>query len=157
VTATERYRGAGAWLAASALWELARYDIVFAVRGLRGVRSQPPGPAPDGAANEAAPAIAAVLAAVIPFYWKPVRCLQRSIVAARLMRQRAIAAEVVIGYRPVPFFSHAWVEVGGRVVNDSPTFQRRLQVLERLWGSDVASIEKEKQTHVRNAETESSG
>jgi hypothetical protein len=31
-----------------------------------------------------------------------------------------------------PFLAHAWVEVAGRVVNDSPTFQRRLQVLERF-------------------------
>jgi len=38
----------------------------------------------------------------------------------------------VIGYRAAPFFSHAWVEVAGRVVNDSPIYQMRLQVLERL-------------------------
>jgi len=38
----------------------------------------------------------------------------------------------VIGYRAAPFFSHAWVEVGGRAANDSPTYQKRLQVLERL-------------------------
>jgi hypothetical protein len=38
----------------------------------------------------------------------------------------------VIGYRPSPFFSHAWVEVDGRIVNDSPVYQERLFVLERL-------------------------
>jgi hypothetical protein len=48
------------------------------------------------------------------------------------MRDRGIPAEVVIGYRAAPFFSHAWVEVAGRVVNDSPIYQMRLQVLERL-------------------------
>jgi hypothetical protein len=41
-------------------------------------------------------------------------------------------ADVVIGYRLAPFLAHAWVEVGGRVVNDSPAFQRRLQALERF-------------------------
>jgi hypothetical protein len=48
------------------------------------------------------------------------------------MRNRGIPAEVVIGYSAQPFFSHAWVEVAGRVANDSPTYQMRLQVLERL-------------------------
>jgi hypothetical protein len=65
-------------------------------------------------------------------YWKRIRCLQRSIVTARLMRNRGILAEVVIGYRAAPFFSHAWVEVGGRVVNELPSYRTRLQVLERL-------------------------
>src|SRR5262249_15392402 len=125
-----------------------------AFRGLAGVRERPRGPEPDAGAGIAAPAICQALADVIPFYWKPVRCLQRSIVAARLMRQRAIAAQVVIGYRPVPFFSHAWVEVGGCVVNDSPVYQRRLQVLERLWADDVPYFNQETK-HVRNAEIES--
>jgi len=62
--------------------------------------------------------------------------LQRSIVTARVMRRHGIPAEVVIGYRPSPFFSHAWVEVAGRVVNDSPAYQRRLRVLERLWAEE---------------------
>jgi len=77
-------------------------------------------------------AICEAVRSVAPFYWKPIRCLQRSIVTARLMRGHSIPAEVVIGYRPAPFFSHAWVEVGGRAANDSPTYQMRLQVLERL-------------------------
>jgi len=67
-----------------------------------------------------------------PFYWKTIRCLQRSIVTARLMQRRGIPADVVVGYRAVPFFSHAWVEVAGRAANDSPTYRMRLQVLERL-------------------------
>ena len=63
--------------------------------------------------------------------------MQRSIVTARVMRRRGIPAEVVIGYRPEPFFSHAWVEVAGRVVNDSSTYQCRLAVLERLWADEA--------------------
>jgi hypothetical protein len=77
-------------------------------------------------------AIREAVSAVAPFYWKPIRCLQRSIVTARLMRHHGIAAEVVIGYRAAPFFSHAWVEVGGRAVSDSPVYQQRLRVLGRL-------------------------
>ena len=33
-------------------------------------------------------------------------------------RRNGIAAQLVIGCRPLPFESHAWVEVDGRVVND---------------------------------------
>ncbi|HKA02602.1 MAG TPA: lasso peptide biosynthesis B2 protein [Candidatus Solibacter sp.] len=63
--------------------------------------------------------------------------MQRSIVTVRVMRRRGIPAEVVIGYRPEPFVSHAWVEVAGRVVNDSSTYQRRIAVLERLWADEA--------------------
>jgi hypothetical protein len=118
-------------LYARTAWELARYDILFACRGMRAVR---PPRMPEGGkgGQELESAICETVRSIAPFYWKPIRCLQRSIVTARLMRNRGIRAEVVIGYRPTPFFSHAWVEVGGRVVNDSPAYKMRLQVLERL-------------------------
>lgn len=116
------------------LWELVRYELLFACRGLPGVRPKSPRPRPAGfpPATEREKAICEAVKSVAPFYWKPVRCLQRSIVTARLMRRRGIPAEVVVGYRATPFFSHAWVEVAGRVANDSRTYQSRLQVLERF-------------------------
>jgi hypothetical protein len=118
-------------------WELLRFDLLLALCGLKAVRHRVPRRSIEPQAEEVA-AIRDAFAAVVPFYWKPVRCLQRSIVTARVMRRHGIPAEVVIGYRPSPFFSHAWVEVGGRVVNDSPAFQRRLQVLERLWADETS-------------------
>jgi len=63
------------------------------------------------------------------FYWRPVFCLQRSFAATLLLRKYGIAGSLVIGYRPAPFFSHAWVEVEGRVVNDSSAYKERLQIL----------------------------
>jgi hypothetical protein len=120
-----------ALLGARVLWELIRYDVLFAWRGMPGVRpKRAVCPGATRAGQEAA--ICEALRAVAPFYWKPVRCLQRSIVTVRMMRGHGIPAEVVIGYRPAPFFSHAWVEVSGRVANDSPVYRARLQVLERL-------------------------
>src|SRR5947207_6010088 len=109
-----------AWLHTRVLLELIRYDFLLACRGLRGVYAgRGPRVSTAGeAGSHVESAICEAFAAVVPFYWKPVRCLQRSIVTARLMRFRGIPAEVVIGYRPNPFFSHAWVEVAGRVVND---------------------------------------
>jgi len=114
-------------------WELVRYDVLLACRGMRGVRPKSGARGPsDEAGTELQAAICEAVSAVIPLYWKPIRCLQRAIVTARLMRRYGIAAEIVVGYRAVPFFSHAWVEVGGRVVNDSAAYQKRLLVLERL-------------------------
>jgi hypothetical protein len=66
------------------------------------------------------------------WYVKPAACLQRSVVATWLLRRHGFAAEMVIGCRPLPFESHAWVEVDGRVVNDLPQYQRAFTVLNRL-------------------------
>ena len=66
------------------------------------------------------------------FYPKNVMCLQRSFVTARIFRKCGIAAKVVIGYRAAPFFSHAWVEADGRVINDQPGYRRQLQILHRI-------------------------
>jgi hypothetical protein len=54
--------------------------------------------------------------------WYPRRslCLQRSAVTTCLLRFYGVAAQMVIGVRPMPFLAHAWVEVNGRVVNDWP-------------------------------------
>ena len=59
-------------------------------------------------------------------------CLQRSWVTSLLLRRHGIPSQVVIGYRPVPLDSHAWVEVAGRVVNDRPQYQKFYQVPDRL-------------------------
>jgi Transglutaminase-like superfamily len=124
--------------------ELFRYDLVMAILGFRGVRRQMP--IREFRDSRARPDIASAICeamiceamiceavgCITPFYWKPVKCLQRSVVTARALRAYGIDADVVIGYRLAPFLSHAWVEVGGRIVNDSPVFQHRLQVLERI-------------------------
>ena len=66
------------------------------------------------------------------WYVKRAACLQRSVVVTWMLRRHGIAAEMVIGCRPLPFESHAWVEVDGRVVNDLPQYQRAFTVLNRL-------------------------
>jgi hypothetical protein len=84
------------------------------------------GPAETEAHVRAAASLACSL------YWKPSRCLQRSVVLVRLLRRRGLPAQMVIGYRAVPFFSHAWVEVDGRTVNDTSSYARRLSILHRV-------------------------
>ena len=66
------------------------------------------------------------------WYVKRAACLQRSAVATRLLRRGGWPAELVIGYRPTPFESHAWVEVAGIIVNDRPQYQKVFVVLERI-------------------------
>jgi hypothetical protein len=114
--------------------DLALCDFVMAVRGFNYVRTrlakQRTRRAVPPADAERTICDAVVLATCL--YWKPVLCLQRSICATRLLRAHGVSAHLVIGYRDVPFFSHAWVEVGARVVNDSPVYKRRLRVLYSL-------------------------
>jgi hypothetical protein len=66
------------------------------------------------------------------WYFHPVACLQRSAALALMLRLNGIAAELVIGFQPTPFRSHAWVEVDGTIVNDRPQYQRVFTVLDRL-------------------------
>jgi Transglutaminase-like superfamily len=65
------------------------------------------------------------------WYWKEVRCLQRSAATACLLKRHGVAAQMVIGAQQIPFKAHAWVEVNGRVVNDKPYTPEMYSVLER--------------------------
>ena len=65
------------------------------------------------------------------FYFKRVRCLQRSATTAVLLRRHGWLAEMVIGVQLLPFQSHAWVEINGQVVNDKPYMTEVFEVLER--------------------------
>ena len=118
-------------LVLQALWELIRYDLVNVTFGFqricRQVAAQPVAPQKFSGRTESLVCDAVSLAAC--FYYKPVRCLQRSVVATRLLKKSGIKSSLVIGYRPAPFLSHAWVEVDGRVVNDSSVYKERLHVL----------------------------
>jgi len=66
------------------------------------------------------------------WYFKRVECLQRSVVAVFLLRLYGVPADLVIGYRQLPFESHAWVEVDGMIVNDRPQYCRLFTPIERL-------------------------
>jgi Transglutaminase-like superfamily len=65
------------------------------------------------------------------FYFKKVLCLQRSAATVLLLRKHGWNAELVIGAQLLPFKSHAWVEINGKVVNDKPYTADMYQVLER--------------------------
>jgi len=124
-------RAAYALLVVRAFWHLHRYDLFNRTFGFQRIYRQvtrqkvltrPPLPGLETAICDAVSLAGC-------FYWKPVLCLQRSVAATLLLRKHGIHGRLVIGYRPAPFFSHAWVEVDGRVVNDLPAYKERLQVL----------------------------
>jgi len=121
-----------AWLIFGALYEIARYEVIVALLGsghiLSQLKRQSIAAKPTSRELEQAICDAVLLATC--FYWKPVLCLQRSVCTVRLLRRHGIVARLVIGYRPSPFFSHAWVEIDGRVAYGSPAYQKRLRLLQ---------------------------
>ena len=120
-------------LIATAIWELIVYDLVSASSGFRGVERRMQRVRSRTSRPELETAICDAMLWAISLYWKPVPCLQFAVTTARLLRMYcAPEAEVVIGYRPSPFFSHAWVEIAGRTVNDSAGYRKQLHVLTRL-------------------------
>jgi len=65
------------------------------------------------------------------WYWKEALCLQRSAATTCLLIKHGVPAQLVIGAQHIPFKSHAWVEVDGRVVNDKPDVSEVYAVLDR--------------------------
>jgi hypothetical protein len=120
-----------AWLVCSALYELLRYEGIVWLRGPGCIRRQlsRQATAETPASRETERTICDAVLLATCLYWKPVLCLQRSVCTVRLLRRYGVVARLVIGYRPVPFLSHAWVEVDGRIVNGSPVYQQRLRLL----------------------------
>jgi hypothetical protein len=115
-------------LVLEALLALIRYDVVHTLLK-RPVLRLPPPRLLAVAGPELERSICDAVLTATCLYWKPVLCLQHAVCVVRRLRARGVCARLVIGYRAVPFFSHAWVEIDGRVVNDSPAYRSRLQVL----------------------------
>ncbi|MBN3789099.1 lasso peptide biosynthesis B2 protein [Burkholderia sp. Ac-20353] len=57
------------------------------------------------------------------------RCLTYSLALALLLRRKIPNVTLVVGVRTRPFFSHAWVEVDGTVVNDAADLRKNLAVI----------------------------
>ena len=114
-----------------ALYEIVRYEMVLSLMGSGRILSQlePQSVTDKAAGAELEKMICDAVLLATCFYWKPVLCLQRAVCTVRLLRRYGIYARLVIGYRPSPFFSHAWVEVDGRVVYGSAAYRNRLMLL----------------------------
>jgi len=121
------------YLALKAYLKLIQFDVYLA-RGDFEVLYNTVRNYPVGKRSAFPPAVERVCAAVdmaCIWYWKEARCLQRSAAAACLLRRVGVLAQLVIGVQQTPFKAHAWVEVGGRVVNDKPYIPEIYSELDR--------------------------
>jgi hypothetical protein len=120
-------------LALKAYLRLIQFDLYLARGSFQAlhekVRSYPV--APGSASGDAVRRVCSGMDMACIWYWKEVLCLQRSAATACLLRRHGIRAELVIGTQQMPFKSHAWVEVGGRVVNDKAYTPEMYVVLDR--------------------------
>ena len=84
--------------------------------------------------DDAQPAVDRVCSAVnyaCIWYPKQVFCLQRSVVTTYLLKKHGVDAQMVLGAQKLPFQAHAWVEVGGRAVNERSNVQKTYSVWDR--------------------------
>jgi hypothetical protein len=121
------------WLVLKAYLQLVRFDFYLARRDFTALHTKVR-KCPVRVPTKFPPSIEEICAAVdlaCIWYLKEVLCLQRSAATACLLKSRGIQAEMVIGAQQMPFKAHAWVEVGGRVVNDKPYTPEMYAVLDR--------------------------
>ena len=65
-------------------------------------------------------------------YVKPVKCLQRAIVATWYLRLRGYACVLVVGAHVARKEGHAWVEAGGQVLGDPRRLRRFFRPLAKV-------------------------
>jgi hypothetical protein len=120
-----------------ALWHLALYDAVSVFYGMRGVKRLLRRTSTAWPSHVASESTINALDYATCFYLRPVRCLQRSVTLARLLRRNGISAEVIVGYRWEPFCGHAWVEVEGRPIDDFAELKKSMSLF-MTFGPDCA-------------------
>lgn len=106
-----------------ALLGLALFDTIVLCRSLESlcsvVRSWPLRELGSNSESVAIDQIVGAVERASVWYPKKALCLQRSAVTTCMLRDCGVQASMVVGVRPMPLLAHAWVEVHGRVVNDS--------------------------------------
>jgi hypothetical protein len=119
-------------LVARAFLALLWADVQLFLRGFRKLHHEVKGALvrPAREPSDLRAALKAVDVASV-LYFKEVRCLQRSAATVLLLRKAGAAAELVIGVQQWPLRAHAWVEIGGTVVNDRPHITEAFAVIER--------------------------
>jgi hypothetical protein len=116
-----------------ALAAMFAFDLVLSLGGFgrlyRLVRSWPVRSVP--ARSERIRQVCDAVDRACTIYPKHALCLQRSAVAACLLRREGFGAKMIIGCRKLPFMGHAWVEVDDKVVNDGVQVKHLYTQLDR--------------------------
>jgi hypothetical protein len=118
-------------LSLEAFGQLLRFDLYLSREGFAAVYRRVRDCQTADVASASTELICAAVDMASIWYWKQVRCLQRSAATVCLLRAHGIPAHLVIGAQQVPFRSHAWVEVDGKVVNDKPYVPETYLVLDK--------------------------
>jgi hypothetical protein len=118
-----------------ALAGYAAVDIILAIRGynaLQRIVHRWPVRRRGRRGVDTAASVAGALDRAALWYPRTRLCLARSAVATCLLRWHGLPGQMIVGARLMPFHAHAWVELDGRVVADSPAVRTRYQVLDRI-------------------------
>lgn len=112
-------------------------DVVMRVAGVRGLRAfvarvRPRDQATGADSLESAKALVHVVNRAAACYYKHAWCLHRAVATSCFLRLNGIASTVCIGFHPMPFYGHAWVEVNDTIVDDRVAARTRYRVLERF-------------------------
>jgi hypothetical protein len=107
------------------------FDCLMRFRGFQAIHSMVRKRSVNGSKRDEVDRLCQAMEYGCVFYFKRVLCLQRSAATVLLLRRHGWRAELVIGVQLLPFYSHAWVEVDGRVVNDKPYVVDKFEILER--------------------------
>jgi hypothetical protein len=83
-------------------------------------------------ADEVVLTLARALDTAGAFYLRPVKCLQRAMVAAWYLRMRRYACVLIVGAHVARKEGHAWVEAGGQVIGDPRRLRRFFRPLARV-------------------------
>lgn len=117
---------------------LVRVRRLAARRGFAGLLAALPPCPPDDADPVGGSGVAATVAATAAavdraaaLQLRKAWCLPLSAACTWMLRRRGVPARLVLGVRPLPFFAHAWVEVGGRPIDDGHDVGK-LAVLDRF-------------------------
>jgi hypothetical protein len=54
------------------------------------------------------------------FYPGKSKCLEQAIAVFVLLRRRRVPVQIRLGVQPYPFYAHAWVELNGAPLTESP-------------------------------------
>jgi hypothetical protein len=72
------------------------------------------------------------IAVATAFYPGRSKCLEQALATFILLRRRGAPVNVRLGVQPYPFVAHAWVELNGQPITESPEVVARFALLPDL-------------------------
>jgi hypothetical protein len=83
---------------------------------------------PDIARDVVQPTLHNILIATA-FYPGRSKCLEQAVASYILLRRRGVPVDLRMGVQPYPFFAHAWLELNGAPLTESPEVISRFALM----------------------------